>query len=130
MQILLVADGRWVVEDITASLGEPRYEVSTVSESHDIVAACSEAGADVVVADMQIGAMGGMAVIREIRAAVAAGDLPPTPTVLLLDRGADAFIAGRAGADAWLRKPFGAFELRELLDGLAGEAAEPEAGTA
>ena len=123
MQILLVADGRWVVVDVIASLSDPCYEVTAVSDSRDIVKACSDAGADVVVTDMQIGAMGGMAVIREIRAAIAAGILPPMPTVLLLDREADAFIAGRAGAYAWIRKPFGALELRGLLNQLTGDIA-------
>lgn len=118
MHILVVADEDWVLKGVDAALGEARFQISTTSDPHAAVDACREAGADAAIIDLQVGAMGGMAVIRNIRAAVDAGKLPRTPTVLLLDRTADAFIAGRAGADAALRKPFGAFELRSLLDEL------------
>ncbi len=120
MHILVVADETWVHQEVTSALAEARYQMTAVTDPATVVEACREAEADVVITDLQVGAMGGMAIIRNIRAAVHAGDLPPTPTVLLLDRGADAFIAGRAGADGALRKPFGAFELRTLLDELVG----------
>jgi AmiR/NasT family two-component response regulator len=42
------------------------------------------------------------------------------PVVLLLDRNADAFIAKRAGAAAWVRKPFTAFELRSAVAAAIG----------
>ncbi len=124
MNILVVADETWVTTDVEAALGESRYRITDASNPHDVVEACIDARADVVIADLQVGTMGGMAVVREIRAAVGAGDLPQTPTVLLLDRAADVFIAGRSGADGWLRKPFGAFELRDLLEELAPAAAD------
>jgi CheY-like chemotaxis protein len=124
MNILIVADESWVITDVEAALGESRYRITDTSNPHDVVNACTDAQADVVIADLQVGTMGGMAVVRDIRAAVGAGDLPPTATVLLLDRAADAFISGRSGADGWLRKPFGAFELRDLLDELAPAAAD------
>ena len=124
MRILVVADEDWVLEDVAAALAEARFELTTTSEPHSAVARCEEIGAEAVIVDLQVASMGGMAVIRRIRAAVDAKVLGPTPTVLLLDRGADRFIARRAGADGWLRKPFGAFELRSMLDDLAAAAAE------
>ena len=127
MNILVIADETWVTTDVRAALSESRYLITEASDSHDVVTACADAQADVVIADLQVGTMGGMAVVRGIRAAISAGDLPPTPTVLLLDRAADTFIAGRSGADGWLRKPFGAFEMRDLLDELAPAVAN--AGT-
>jgi DNA-binding response OmpR family regulator len=118
MRILLVTDSPWVAEDVAAALSEARFEITTLADPKLAVDAAAEAGADLVIADLQVASMGGMAVIRRIRAAVQAGTLAPTPTVLLLDRGADAFIARRAGADAWVRKPFGSFELREAMEHL------------
>ena len=125
MRILLVADSTWVVEDVIAALSEARFQVTSLSDPARVAEAAAEAGADVVIADLQVGSMGGMAVIRRVRAAVQAGRLGPTPTLLLLDRGVDAFIARRAGADAWVRKPFGSFALRDLVDGLV-PAAHPD----
>ena len=127
MNILVIAAETGVITDVRAALSEARYLLTEASDSHDVVKACADAHADVIIADLQVGTMGGMAGVREIRAAVSAGDLPPTSTVLLLDRAADSFIAGRSGADGWLRKPFGAFELRDLLDELA--SAPAAAGT-
>ena len=124
MRILLVADEDWVVEDVEASLAESRFEITTSDDPHAAVEACGETGADVAIVDLQVASMGGMAVIRRIRAAVDAKVIPPTPTILLLDRGADRFIAKRAGADGSLRKPFGAFDLRSLIDELAAATSE------
>ena len=67
-------------------------------------------------------------VARVIREAAGAGHIPAIPIVLLLDRAADAFLAGRSGAQAWLRKPIDAFDLRAVLDRLAPVAMEVESG--
>lgn len=68
---------------------------------------------------MQTGTMGAMAVTRAVRAA---GPNRP-PVIVLLDRDADAFIARRAGAAGWVRKPFSTPELRQAIEGVA--AADP-----
>jgi CheY-like chemotaxis protein len=60
---------------------------------------------------MQVGSMGGMAVVRDIRQTIE----PRPRLVLLLDRSADTFIARRAGADAHVLKPIEAGRLREAL---------------
>ena len=59
--------------------------------------------------------MGGMAITRSIR------ELDePTPVVMLLDREADAFLAGRSGASGWVVKPFSAFALRTAIADASG----------
>lgn len=65
---------------------------------------------DSVVVDMQVAAMGAMAVTRALRAA--AGTADQIPVTILLDRGADAFLAKRAGATNWLTKDFTPEQLR------------------
>ena len=59
--------------------------------------------------------MGGMAVSRALREAEFAGEIPATTVVLLLDRTADEFLAGRAAADAWVVKPFTPQQLRAAI---------------
>jgi CheY-like chemotaxis protein len=114
--ILVVADEPWVLTDVRAALGDSRY---TLTESSDPRLAAETVAAtrpDAVVVDLQVGSMGGMAVTRAVRHAFIGSDIEAPPVILLLDRDADAFLAGRSGAAAWVRKPFGSFDLRQAID--------------
>ncbi|MFQ5948452.1 MAG: response regulator [Acidimicrobiia bacterium] len=117
-RVLVVADEPWVRNDVRASLSEARFELTETDDSLQAVAAAGEPHPDAVVVDLQVGSMGGMAVTRALRDAAATGRVPQVPIVILLDRRADAFLARRAGADAWLQKPFTGLALRRLLDEL------------
>jgi DNA-binding response OmpR family regulator len=64
-----------------------------------------------VIADLQISAMGGMSIARSIRQATGDSKTQGLPVVLLLDRGADVFLAKRSGAAAWVTKPLASQEL-------------------
>jgi DNA-binding response OmpR family regulator len=105
MKVLLVADSPWVANQVRSALGGTHdiVEVTDPSEAEDVA---TTAEADVVIIDMQVGSMGGMAITRNIKGVVMSGESPDAPIVLLLDRSADEFIAKRSGADAWLIKPF------------------------
>ncbi len=86
-----------------------------VTDSRVAVAAAAQHQPIVVLVDLQVGSMGGFAVVRALRDATALGDLVPTKLVLLLDRKADRFLLNRSGADGALLKPFTAQELRSVL---------------
>ena len=108
VKVLVVSDASWVLNQVKAAL----------SGSGDIVEAAdprqaeqAAERAEAAVIDMQVGSMGGMALTRALKSALPGG----APIVLLLDRRADRFIAKRAGADAWLLKPFSAQALRSAL---------------
>lgn len=127
--IIVVTDEPWVANDVRAALSEARFLITEVGDPRRAVEACREHEAAAVVIDLQVGSMGGMAVTRAVREAIGNGSLQPVVTLLLLDRRADAFLAGRAGADAWVHKPFGAFELRDSLDRLLTPAGATDGGT-
>lgn len=115
MKALLVCDTEWVRSDVHSALIEPG---TTLVDEDDPAAAAGRAtaeGVDVVVADLQVGSMGGMAITRSMKEASSVSGDPNVPVVILLDRNADAFLAKRAGAAAWVRKPFTAFELRAAV---------------
>jgi two-component system, OmpR family, response regulator VicR len=112
-KVLVVSDSTWVINDVFASLGSPEWDIETVDDPKTAAAVAYETGADIVIADLQIHAMGGMAVIRDISADFEGEKRPRL--VMLLDREADAFLARRAGADAFVVKPFQAPELREAM---------------
>lgn len=118
-EILVVADEPWVVNDLQAALADQRYVLRHLDDPRKVAEEVTADPPDVVICDLQVGSMGGMAVAREVRAAFGNGEAPPV--VLLLDRDADAFLAGRSGAAAWLRKPFSASSLRRAIDTVVGD---------
>lgn len=113
--MIVVTDTDWVENDVRASLTDPGTVVHRVSDPRAAVEGAKQHGAEAAVVDLQIGSMGGMAVIRALRAAIESHEIEPLRTVLLLDRSADRFLAHRAGADVAVIKPFSAQELRAAV---------------
>lgn len=120
-EILLVADLPWVTDAVQAALGGAGYQISTIDDPAAAPGRWQESKFAAVLIDLQVGSRGGMAVVRDLRAAAQSTGAAPPVTVLLLDRAVDTFLARRSGADAWIRKPFGGFALRRLLDGLSAD---------
>jgi DNA-binding response OmpR family regulator len=89
--------------------------VHEITDPRLVAKAVEQIQPGVVIVDLQIGSMGGMAVARTIREAEFLEEIPPTSIVLLLDRTADEFLAGRAAADAWVIKPFTPQQLRSAI---------------
>ncbi|CAN5165612.1 hypothetical protein BH18ACT5_BH18ACT5_04790 [soil metagenome] len=114
MQLLLVADSAWVRNDVSAALPSTEWSVHH-SDPRLVVEAAVKHPPEAVIIDMQVGSMGGMAVVRRLREAMAMNQIEPSRLILLLDRSADRFLAHRAGADVGLLKPFTAQQLRGAL---------------
>ena len=125
--IFLVAEAPWVRNDVLSATDDTRYEITVVGDPVSGIEqiAAAETGS-VVVVDMQVGSMGGMAICRAIREARAARSAPALPVILLLDRQADAFLARRAGAAGWIRKPFTAHQLRSAVNEVSAPASFQE----
>ena len=69
----------------------------------------------VIILDLQIGNMGGVAACLEIRLESKAERIPMQNVFLLLDREADVFLAQEAEADGWVVKPIDPLGLRQLV---------------
>ena len=122
MHILLATDAQWVLDEVVAALGSPETSFTVCSNGRDVTAAVTARTPDLAVLDSQIGSMGGFAVTMDLRLDETGGRLPHIPVLMLLDRGADAQLAKRSGADTWLVKPLNALTLRRTAQSLlAGE---------
>ena len=115
MHILLATDADWVVDEVTAALGDNETSFTVCREGRLVSELVAIGNIDVVIADLQIGSMGGMAVAMDLRLDASSGAIPETPLVMLLDRNADVFLAQRSGAEAWLVKPLDALRLRKAV---------------
>ena len=122
MHILLATDAQWVLDEVVAALGSPETSFTVCSNGRDVTAAVTARTPDLAVLDSQIGSMGGFAVTMDLLLDETGGRLPHIPVLMLLDRGADAQLAKRSGADTWLVKPLNALTLRRTAQSLvAGE---------
>ena len=113
LHVLLATDSDQVFTDVDAAIGGADARVSRIRAGRDVRRSVVELEPDVVVLDLQIGSMGGLAACLDLRLEEGAGRLPTQNVLLLLDREADVFLARRSGADGWLVKPLDSFRLRK-----------------
>ena len=126
--ILVAAEAKWVRDQVRSAFVGPGQQVVEVTRGQDVRAQVDELEPDLVVLDLQIGNMGGIAVAIDLRLEESGGRLPHARILLLLDRRDDAFIARRADVDLTLVKPVDAGVLRRAAAPLLAAAAA-ERGT-
>jgi CheY-like chemotaxis protein len=110
--ILVAADAKWVRDQVRTAFLGPKQSVVEVTRGQDVREKFAEVNPDLVILDMQIGNMGGIAVALDLRLEESAGRLDRANILLLLDRQADEFIARRVDVDLILVKPVDAGVLR------------------
>jgi DNA-binding response OmpR family regulator len=128
--ILVAAEAAWIRNLVQTAFVEPGQRVVEVSRGQQVRQAVVEYEPDVVILDMQIGNMGGIAVALDLRLVAGEGRVPDTLILLLLDREADHFLARRADVDGVLLKPVDAGRLRRAVKDLRRAEPAPEASGA
>ncbi len=121
-KILVAAEAAWVRDQVRTSLTGPGQSVIEVERGQEVRSAVLSNSPDLVILDLQIANMGGIAVALDLHLEAGAGRIPETPILLLLDREADRFLAGRTDADAVLVKPIDAGLLRRTIKNLLSPA--------
>ena len=116
--VLIATDNDAVADEVAAAVEDDQTTVLRVRTGVEVPSAVSEHGPDLVVLDLQIGNMGGMAVASHLRAEIAMERLDDVAILMLLDRTADVFLAKRSDADGWLIKPLDSFRLRRAAKAL------------
>jgi DNA-binding response OmpR family regulator len=122
VHILIATDADWIVDEITAALGDDDVHFTVCRDGRAVSPQVSERMPDLAILDLQIGSMGAMAVTMSLRLDESAGVVGHVPVLMLLDRAADLHLARRSGAEGWMVKPLDALRLRRAADAvLAGE---------
>ena len=116
MHVLLATDADWIVDEVTAALGGPDTSFTVCRDGRMVASLVADRDPDLVIADLQIGSMGGMAVCMALRLDESAGALDHVPVIMLLDRVADVYLAKRSEAEGWLVKPLDALRMRRAVD--------------
>ncbi|MEL7158538.1 MAG: response regulator [Actinomycetota bacterium] len=118
--VLLATDSDHLFQDVDAVLAREDTTVLRVRAGADVLPVCQVKAPDLVLLDLQIGNMGGIATCLALKHEQEAERLHRFPVGLLLDRRVDSFLAGEANADGWLVKPLDPLRLRRLATTLLG----------
>lgn len=119
MQTILVAsDAPSVRAELAAIARTPEITVREANSGPAVMTEVAESAPDLVVVDLQMGNMGGMAVCLELRLEESYGKIDHVPVLMLLDRRADVFLARRSGAEGWVVKPLDPIRLRKAINSI------------
>jgi DNA-binding response OmpR family regulator len=121
--VLVAADGAWIRNQVRTALTGPDLELIEVDRGQEVRDVVAGRHVDLVILDLQIANMGGVAVAIDLHLEASAERLPNVPILLLLDREHDRFLAKRAAADAELVKPIDPGTLRRTVKHLLGQRA-------
>jgi DNA-binding response OmpR family regulator len=110
--VLIASDSPALIRDLVSMLATPDLVVRSVRAGVEVLPAVNEATPDLVILDLQIGNMGGMAVCLDLRLEEGMDRIDHVPVLMLLDRRPDVFLARRANAEGWLVKPLDPIRLR------------------
>jgi DNA-binding response OmpR family regulator len=116
--ILVASDSAALREDVRSVLSGGDSVVTEVESGGAVAPAILADPPELVILDLQIGSMGGMATCLDLRLEESADRLPHVAVLMLLDRRADVFLARRAAADGWVIKPLDPLRLRRAVNEL------------
>ena len=86
--VLLASDADWLIQEVRSALSDPGTTVGVVRAGAEVRNAVSAEPPNLVILDLQIGNMGGMAACLDLRLEERAERIPPQRVVMLLDRDA------------------------------------------
>jgi CheY-like chemotaxis protein len=118
--IVVASDAPSLRREIVGIVDGPDVTIYEAVSGPAAVAAVRDHRPDLLVVDMQMSNMGGMAVCLELRLQETYTDLDHVAVLMLLDRRPDVFLARRSGAEGWLVKPIDPIRLRRACRALIG----------
>ena len=117
-ELLIATDSPAVFEEVRSAVEEPGVMLRWARSGRAVLPALVDRPADLVVTDLQIGSMGGLAIAMELALEAGAGRVTAVPVLVLLDRRADVFLCKRTGVAGWLLKPLDSLRTRAASQAL------------
>lgn len=130
MHILVATDADYVLDEVVAALSDADTSFTVCRDGRAVAGVVKERTPDLVIADLQVGSMGAMAITMALRLDESAGLLPHVPVLMLLDRRADLHLAKRSAADGWIVKPLDALTIQRSVDAILHAPAAPAEASA
>jgi len=125
--VLLASDLAALRGELRAMLEGPDLLIEEAANGPDTIERVKRGDVDLVIADLQIGSMGAMAICLELRHLESYGAAEPVAVLMLLDRRPDVFLARRSGAEGFIVKPLEPQRVRAAVRALLrGEGYEDD----
>jgi DNA-binding response OmpR family regulator len=119
--VLIATDADWIYDEVDAALADDETRVVRVRAGREVSAAVDQVQPALIVLDLQIGNMGGIATALDLEQKFEDRDTLRPPILLLLDRPADVPLARRTGVEGWMVKPLDSFRLRRAARALLAD---------
>ncbi len=110
--VLVASDLPSLRASVRATLEGPELEIVEASSGPEAITVAVDQEVELAILDMQIGAMGGVAICSELRNLESYDAALHVPVLMLLDRRPDVFLARRCGAEGFCVKPLAPVRLR------------------
>ena len=112
--VLLATDSDDLFAAVDAALANDDTDVLRVKAGSDVIPVCQRKSPNLLILDLQIGNMGGIATCLAVKQEQRVERLARFPIGLLLDRSVDTFLAQESAAEGWLIKPIDSLRLRRM----------------
>ena len=125
--VLIASDLSSLRNELRSMLENPDVIIEEVATGPEVLTHVKQGGIDLVITDLQIANMGGMAITLDLRNEESYGAAEPVAVLMLLDRRADVFLARRSGAEGFIVKPLDPQRVRAAVRALLrGEGYEDQ----
>ncbi len=125
--VLIASDLSSLRNELRSMLENPDVIIEEVATGPEVLTRVKQGGIDLVITDLQIANMGGMAITLDLRNEESYGAAEPVAVLMLLDRRADVFLARRSGAEGFIVKPLDPQRVRAAVRALLrGEGYEDQ----
>ncbi len=125
--VLIASDLSSLRNELRSMLENPDVIIEEVATGPEVLTRVKQGGIDLVITDLQIANMGGMAITLDLRNEESYGAAEPVAVLMLLDRRADVFLARRSGAEGFIVKPLDPQRVRAAVRALLrGESYEDQ----
>src|SRR5487761_2789319 len=121
-EILLISDATVVLDELMSVVDDGENIITSLRNADALRRTVDEIEPDLVITDCQVQNMGGIAICHDLKLEESGGRIPHVPTLVLLDRRADVFLARRSGAEGFLLKPLDPVPLRSAVEALLAES--------
>ncbi|WP_376692119.1 response regulator [Wenzhouxiangella sp. EGI_FJ10409] len=127
LRVLIVDDSRTIVAALSHMLGQNGYETSSAEDGETALKMAIEDPPDLIFLDIVLPGMSGFTALRKLRRERATESVP----VIMISgnpQAVEEFYLKKIGADGFMKKPFGRFEVFSRIERLVGAGELPARG--